>query len=109
MMRLLMDTLAYSAFMRGHANIRDAVRTNEEIFLNSVVVGELTASFIKGSGRRKNEAELRRFLASPRVGLVDVTGKRRKDTLSSSMVYGKLGRRSRPTISDRGKRHGIWI
>jgi len=49
------------------------VRTNEEIFLNSIVIGELTAGFIKGSRRKKNEAELRRFLASPRVGLLDVT------------------------------------
>jgi tRNA(fMet)-specific endonuclease VapC len=46
---------------------------NEVIFLNSVVIDELTAGFIKGSRRKKNEAELRRFLASPRVGLLDVT------------------------------------
>lgn len=72
-MRLLLDTSGYSAFMRGHEHIRRAVRTNEEIFLNSIVIGELTAGFIKGSRRKKNEAELRRFLASPRVGLLDVT------------------------------------
>ena len=72
-MRLLLDTSAYSAFMRGHEAIRHALRTNEEIFLNSIVIGELTAGFIRGSQRRKNEAELRRFLASPRVGLLDVT------------------------------------
>lgn len=72
-MRLLLDTSAYSAFMRGHEDIRFAVRSNEEIFLNSIVIGELTAGFIKGNRRKKNEAELRRFLASPRVGLLDVT------------------------------------
>jgi predicted nucleic acid-binding protein len=52
-MRLLMDTSAYSAFMRGHEDIRVAVRTNEEIFLNSIVVGELTAGFITGSAAKK--------------------------------------------------------
>ena len=72
-MRVLLDTSAYSAFMRGHEEIRQAIRTNEEIFLNAIVVGELTAGFIKGGRRRKNEAELRRFLASTRVGLLDVT------------------------------------
>jgi tRNA(fMet)-specific endonuclease VapC len=72
-MRLLLDTSAYSAFMRGHAGIQSALRSNEEIFLNSIVLGELTAGFIKGSRRKKNEDELRRFLASPRVGLLDVT------------------------------------
>lgn len=71
-MRILLDTSAYSAFMRGHDEIRAVVRTNEDIFLNSVVVGELMAGFIKGGRRKKNEEELRRFLTSPRVSLVDV-------------------------------------
>lgn len=53
-MRLLLDTSAYSAFMRVHEPIRRAVCTNEEIFLNSIVIGELTAGFIKGSRRKKN-------------------------------------------------------
>jgi tRNA(fMet)-specific endonuclease VapC len=72
-MRLLLDTSAYSAFMRGHAEISAAVQSNEEIFLNSVILGELIAGFIKGGRRRKNENELRRFLASPRVGVLNVT------------------------------------
>jgi tRNA(fMet)-specific endonuclease VapC len=72
-MRLLLDTSAYSAFMRGHEEIRVMVRTNEEIFLNSIVVGELMAGFIKGGRRKKNEDELRRFLMSPRVSLLDVS------------------------------------
>jgi tRNA(fMet)-specific endonuclease VapC len=72
-MRLLLDTSAYSAFMKGHAEISAAVQVNEEIFLNSVILGELIAGFIKGGRRRKNENELRRFLASPRVGVLDVT------------------------------------
>jgi hypothetical protein len=41
--------------MRGHAEIRAAVQSNEEIFLNSVILGELIAGFIKGGRRRKNE------------------------------------------------------
>ena len=72
-MRLLLDTSAYSAFMRGHAETSAAVRGNEEIYLNSVILGELIAGFIKGGRRRKNENELRRLLASPRVGVLDVT------------------------------------
>ncbi len=72
-MRLLLDTSAYSAFMRGHEEIRVMVRTNEEIFLNSIVVGELMAGFIKGGRRKKNEDELRRFLMPPRVSLLDVS------------------------------------
>ena len=59
--------------MRGYEEIRIALRTNEEIFLNSIVMGELIAGFMKGGRRRTNEDELRRFLASPRVGVLDVT------------------------------------
>ena len=72
-MRLVLDTSAYSAFMSAHAEISAAVQGNEEIFLNSVILGELIAGFIKGGRRSKNENELRRFLASPRVGVLDVT------------------------------------
>src|SRR5439155_13792032 len=66
-------TSAYSTFMRGNEEIRTAVRTNEEIFLNSIVMGELMVGFIRGGRRRKNEDELGKFLASPRVGLLDIT------------------------------------
>ena len=59
--------------MRGHEGVRHAIRTSEEIFLNSIVIGELTAGFIRGKQRRKNAAELQRFFASPRVGLLDIT------------------------------------
>jgi tRNA(fMet)-specific endonuclease VapC len=72
-MRLLLDTSAYSAFMRGHAEILSEIQEADEIFLNPVVVGELIAGFIKGGRRRKNENELRKFLASTRVAVLDVT------------------------------------
>src|SRR3977135_2558848 len=71
-MRVLLDTSAYSAFMGGHEEIRAIVKSNEDIFLNSIVMGELMAGFIKGERRKKNEDELRRFLMSPRVSLLDV-------------------------------------
>lgn len=72
-MRVLLDTSAYSAFMRGHEGVQSAIRASEEILFNSIVLGELTAGFIRGKQRRKNEAELQRFFASPRVGLLDIT------------------------------------
>jgi predicted nucleic acid-binding protein len=72
-MRLLVDTSAYSAFMRGHREIKAAVQEADEIFVNSIVLGELRAGFIKGRRRRKYDVELNTFLASPRVKLLDVT------------------------------------
>ena len=72
-MRLLVDTSAYSAFMRGHAAIQSSLQRADEIVVNAIVLGELAAGFIKGRRRRKNQEELSRFLSSPRVNVVDVT------------------------------------
>jgi len=85
-MRLLFDTSAYSAFMPGHERIRRAVRANAEIFLDSIVIGEITAGFIKGSRRKKkrNCADFSRLRAldswmSPK--------KRLNDTQSSLWLW----------------------
>jgi hypothetical protein len=59
--------------MKGHADVVSAIRENDEIFLNAIVIGELIAGFIKSTRRRKNERELRTFLGSARVGTLDIT------------------------------------
>lgn len=68
----MVDTSAYSAFMRGHSEVKFALQRAGEIFLSPVVLGELYAGFRRGRHRRKNEVELGAFLSSPRVTVVDV-------------------------------------
>jgi tRNA(fMet)-specific endonuclease VapC len=68
----LLDTSAYSAFMRGHPELKAALQRVDRIVLTPVVLGELAAGFRAGARRRKNEAELRRFLASARVDIVPI-------------------------------------
>lgn len=63
----LLDTSAYSAFLRGHAALTDTLQRTDRIVLTPIVLGELAAGFRAGGRRGKNEAELRRMLASPRV------------------------------------------
>lgn len=72
MSRIFLDTSAYSAFMRGHPQIRHRVREAERIHLNPVVLGELRAGFLKGTRPEENLAELAQFLESPRVEVVAV-------------------------------------
>ena len=72
MSRIFLDTSAYSAFKRGHPLIRHRIREASQIQLNSVVLGELRAGFLKGTRLRENLAELAQFLASPRVAVVAV-------------------------------------
>lgn len=69
---MLLDTSAYSAFMRGNTEINSTLQQAEQIYLNPVILGELLAGFIKGKSRKKNEQELRIFLASSRVNVLQV-------------------------------------
>jgi tRNA(fMet)-specific endonuclease VapC len=70
--RILLDTSAYSAFLRGHDEVRAALQRAEEIYLSATILGELLAGFRRGAHRRKNESELQTFLSSPRVHVADI-------------------------------------
>ncbi|MBI2998468.1 MAG: type II toxin-antitoxin system VapC family toxin [Deltaproteobacteria bacterium] len=72
MTRLMLDTSAYSAFMRGHPEVRLALQHADEIYLNPIILGELLTGFLKGKRKKKNEKELQAFLLSPRVSVVDL-------------------------------------
>ncbi|MDD5308068.1 MAG: type II toxin-antitoxin system VapC family toxin [Deltaproteobacteria bacterium] len=67
MKRILLDTSAYSEFMRGNENVGPVIQRAVEIHLPPVVLGELKAGFLRGRYRKKNLAELETFLSSPRV------------------------------------------
>lgn len=73
MTRVFLDTSAYSAFMSGHPDVKRALQEADAVYVNPIVLGELRAGFLKGRWRKKNEEELRAFLAAPRVDIVDVT------------------------------------
>ena len=72
-MRILLDTSAYSALMRGHDEVADRVRRAERVVLSAVVAGELMLGFRLGSRLRANVAQLDAFLDNPYVSLVPVT------------------------------------
>ena len=71
-MRVLLDSNAYSHFMRGREDVGKVVRGAEEVLLSAIVVGELLYGFRGGSNFDQNVASLRSFLDSPYVSLVDV-------------------------------------
>jgi tRNA(fMet)-specific endonuclease VapC len=72
-MRILLDTNAYSALLRGHDEVADRVRRAEGVVLSTVVAGELLLGFRLGGRLKKNMAELDAFLENPYVSLVPVT------------------------------------
>ncbi len=71
MTRLMLDTSAYSAFMRGHTKIHSAIQEAEELYFCPIILGELLVGFMKGGRKKENESELKEFLSSPRVIFVD--------------------------------------
>lgn len=69
-MSVLLDTSAYSAFMRGQADVVETLRRANAVVLTPVVLGELSVGFRRGRQRARNEALLDRFLTSPRVQVI---------------------------------------
>ena len=72
MIRLTLDTSAYSAFKRGHSGVVAHLRRAEEILLPTIVLGELLGGFEAGQQSRRNRDELNLFRDSPRVRLVSI-------------------------------------
>jgi predicted nucleic acid-binding protein len=72
MTRLLLDTSAYSALLRGHEEIQKHLRGAEEICVNPIVLGELRAGFGRGRQSKKNEGYLQRFISSSRVAILSI-------------------------------------
>ena len=100
-MRLLLDSNAYSGFMRGNGEIRDLVSTAEEVLLSATVVGEQLYGFRRGRRFEQNLAELRSFLQRPFVSFVPV-GAVTADRYSRIMIALKAKGRPIPT-------NDVWV
>ena len=70
--RILLDTSAYIAFLKGHPGIKQTIQKADEINLNPVVLGELLAGFMKGRRAAQNREILQEFMGSPRVRLMAI-------------------------------------
>jgi tRNA(fMet)-specific endonuclease VapC len=100
-MKLLLDTNAYAALLRGHADVTRRVREAEEILLSVVVVGELIFGFRNGARYEANRRALDEFLRSPYVALLPfgiVTADR------FGRIASALKRKGRPLPTN-----DIWI
>lgn len=72
-MKLVLDTSAYGALMRGDKEVADRVRRAVGIVLPAVVVGELNFGFRNGSRYEANRGDLNSFLENPFVEFLAVT------------------------------------
>jgi len=65
--KIMLDTSAYSAYLKGNAEVKQALQEADQIYLNPVVLGELYAGFAHGNREKNNRNILREFLESTRV------------------------------------------
>jgi tRNA(fMet)-specific endonuclease VapC len=100
-LRLVLDTSAYSWMRNGHCEVLDLVAGAELVILPVPVLGELEAGFELGGRQRENRATLAEFLAEPFVSVRPAT----QDTARRyGEIFGQLRRAGTPIpVND------IWI
>ncbi len=101
MIRVILDTNAYSAFKRGEARIVERLRQADEILIPVPVLGELRVGFKAGTKEQQNLAELEEFLSSRRVSEQAMT---ERTALFYAEICSGLKRKGNPLpLND------IWI
>ena len=100
-MRILLDSNAYSAFMRGNQEVRDLIQDAEEVLFSAIVVGEQLFGFRQGAHYERNIEEFRSFLERPYVSFVPV-GPDTADHYSRIMAALRAKGRPIPT-------NDVWI
>ncbi len=72
-MKLVLDTNAYSDYAEGVPETVDFMATHgEQIYIPSVVIGELHFGFMKGQRQRFNEKKLKQFIDHLNVDVINV-------------------------------------
>lgn len=72
MKTLCLDTSAYSRFKAGQTETVEIISSSRSVAVPAIVLGELRAGFRFGARCQQNESELRAFLSSPVVRVLDV-------------------------------------
>jgi len=98
---ILLDTNAYTAFKRNVPEAVEIIRHAPLISINSIVPGALLAGFAVGTREALNKQELRQFLGSTRVRVIDVD----ENTAEFyAMVYRSLRQKGQPIPTN-----DMWI
>jgi tRNA(fMet)-specific endonuclease VapC len=71
--KLALDTNAYRALQDGDGRLAVEVSRADVVGMPIIVLGELRFGFLSGSRLHENNATLERFLATPRVRVLDLS------------------------------------
>jgi tRNA(fMet)-specific endonuclease VapC len=100
-MRVLLDTNAYSALLRGIESVVNRVTRAEQVLLSTVVAGELMFGLRHSTRLRKNLAEFDAFVKNPHVAVVPVS-------LATADRFGRIA----AALRNKGRplpANDIWI
>jgi predicted nucleic acid-binding protein len=110
--RVILDTSAYSDFLRGNPKVKLALQQADEIFLNPVILGELLAGFILGKDEKRNRSILQDFLSSPRVKVIEMD-EETSERYAAIMGYLRIKGTPIPTndlwIAASAMQHGLRV
>jgi predicted nucleic acid-binding protein len=100
--KLVLDTNIYCDYAEGLPNAVDFLATSgEEIYLPSIVLGELTYGFMKGSRQQFNERKLREIIQKLKIEIIDVN---RNVSRKYAIIYLSLAKKgTKISIND------VWI
>ena len=70
MKKVLLDTNAYAALLRGDEKVLSEIGRAETVYMSAIVLGELFAGFRGGNRFAENRMLLERFLNRPHVVLL---------------------------------------
>jgi predicted nucleic acid-binding protein len=101
MKKILIDTNGYVAFKKGDKDALQIIRKAAIIGFSVIVLGELLAGFSAGNKESTNREELRMFLDSPRVVLLNAS-----ETTSEfyAKVFSDLKQKGKPIPTN-----DLWI
>jgi tRNA(fMet)-specific endonuclease VapC len=72
-LKLVLDTNIYSDYAEGLADVVEAiVQYGQNLFIPSIVLGELTYGFLKGSRQVYNARRLKQFIDRLRIEIISV-------------------------------------
>ena len=100
-MKLAIDSNRYTDLFRGEPQVIAVVRSAQRVVLPFIVLGELRAGFAAGNRKTENEAELMRFVRSPRVDVAHSDD-------DTATIYAQLWRQLR-TQGTPIPTNDIWI
>lgn len=92
MSKIILDTNAYTNFVKGDEKVARYIEKASKIYLSIIVIGELLAAFKKGEFEQKNKKVLRKFMDKTKVSVMDASWETASEYGEVKHILEKQGR-----------------